>query len=468
MAAQSFSGIASGLDTQALIDAATAASRQSRVKPNQKRVTDLSAANEAFTELKTKLDALKDSLEEFTSIAGGGVSKTGSSTREATVSASATAAASNGTYTVTVNSLASGHTYSFDNTFAATSAPIQSSLTGAEPAADRTVTFTIGTGADQETVSIEIPDGTYTAQNYVDAFNNSSSKARASLVNIGTTSSPQYKIVISSTYEGTEKGEISRSALGASLTNLSAFSENAASDASVTITGIGTVTRSTNNISDVIPGVTLSLSSTGSATVKISEDTTTTVTKVQKFVDAYNEIVNFVAESSKVTIEENGNDKTITFGPLNSSRIDENALFSLRSVIASTVASSGSSVRIFADLGITTQRDGSLKLDTNKLQQAISAEPSSVSTIFQGFADTVALTGGTVDQFTRFNGLIDITTRSNQSTIDELNRRISDAEASIQRQAEALKARYARLESIMGKMQNQQQSLTSALSGLSK
>jgi flagellar hook-associated protein 2 len=125
-------------------------------------------------------------------------------------------------------------------------------------------------------------------------------------------------------------------------------------------------------------------------------------------------------------------------------------------------------VRIFADLGITTQRDGSLKLDTNKLQQAISAEPSSVSTIFQGFADTVALTGGTVDQFTRFNGLIDITTRSNQSTIDELNRRISDAEASIQRQAEALKARYARLESIMGKMQNQQQSLTSALSGLSK
>ncbi|MFO0417379.1 MAG: flagellar filament capping protein FliD, partial [Pseudomonadota bacterium] len=142
--------------------------------------------------------------------------------------------------------------------------------------------------------------------------------------------------------------------------------------------------------------------------------------------------------------------------------------FSLRSVIASTVASSGSSVRIFADLGITTQRDGSLKLDTNKLQQAISAEPISVSTIFQGFADTVALTGGTVDLFTRFNGLIDITTRSNQSTIDELNRRISDAEASIQRQAEALKARYARLESIMGKMQNQQQSLTSALSGLSK
>jgi flagellar hook-associated protein 2 len=326
----------------------------------------------------------------------------------------------------------------------------------------------VGTGAEQETVSVVIPDGAYTAQNYVDAFNNASSKARASLINIGTASSPQYKIVISSTYEGTEKGQIARSALGASLTNLSAFSENAASDASLTITGIGTITRSTNSISDVIPGVTLSLSSTGTATVKISEDATSTVTKAQKFIDAYNEIVTFINESSKVTVEENGSEKSVSFGPLNSSRIDENALFALRSAVSSTVASSGSSVRIFADLGITTQRDGTLKLDTNKMQQAIATEPTSVSSVFQGFADTVALTGGTIDQYTRFNGLIDITTRSNQTTIDELNRRISDAEAAIQRQADALKARYARLESIMGKMQSQQQSLTSALSGLSK
>ena len=468
MATQSFSGIASGLDTQALIDAASSASRQSRVVPNQKRVTDLQGANTAFTDLKSKLDDLKSTLQSFTSINGGGINKTGTSSRESVVSATATTTASNATYAITVNALATSHTYSFDQTFASTNSPIQSTLTGSEPEADRTISFTVGTGGEAETVSVVATDGAFSAQDYVSAFNTASNTARASLVNIGTASSPSYKIVISSLYEGTEKGTISRTALGAGMTNLAAFSENAAADASVSITGIGTITRSSNSITDVIPGVTLGLSALGNATVKIAEDAPTTITKVQKFVDAYNDIVSFIADNNKITVEESGQDKAITFGPLSSSRIDDNALTAIRSAIAATVVESGSSVRVFADLGITTQRDGSLKLDTNKLQEAISTEVTSVSGIFQSFADGVALTGATIDQYTRFNGLIDITTQANQTTIDELNQRISDAEAMIQRQAEALKARYSRLESLMGKMQNQQQSLTSALSGLGK
>jgi flagellar hook-associated protein 2 len=121
---------------------------------------------------------------------------------------------------------------------------------------------------------------------------------------------------------------------------------------------------------------------------------------------------------------------------------------------------------VFADLGITTQRDGTLKLDTAKLQEAISAEVGSVSTILQSFADTTALTTGTTDQYTRFNGLLDIVTQANQTTIDDLNKRIAEAEAQIQRQADQLKARYARMESQMGKLQSQQSSLPSALAGL--
>jgi flagellar hook-associated protein 2 len=285
-------------------------------------------------------------------------------------------------------------------------------------------------------------------------------------VNTGTTSSPAYKIVITSLYEGTEKGTIARTALGASLTNLSGASESAATNSSVTITGIGTVTRSSNSISDVIPGVTLSLSSTGSATVKISEDVSATVTRVQDFVENYNDIVTFLAEANKITTEQDGQNTKNTFAPLATSRLDDNILFALRSAISSTVASGGSAVRVFADLGITTQRDGTLKFDAAQLQEAISSEVSSVGAVLQNFADSTALTSGTIDQYIRFNGLLDTVVQANQTTIDDLNRRIAEAEAQIQQQADQLKARYARMESQMGKLQSQQSSLTAALSGL--
>jgi flagellar capping protein FliD len=86
-----------------------------------------------------------------------------------------------------------------------------------------------------------------------------------------------------------------------------------------------------------------------------------------------------------------------------------------------------------------------------------------VNTIIQTFADSVALTGGTVDKYTRYSGLLDISINNNKSLITDLNRRISDAEKQIQRMADGLKERYARLEGLMSRLQQQQSSLAGAL-----
>lgn len=466
MATVNFSGIASGIDSSALIEATSSAARQVRVKPSQRRVTELEATNAAVEELGTKMDALKSLLRDFSSLTGGGVSKLASSSRETVVTATAANSAANGSYEVTVNTLAKGHVYTFDQTFGSSEVAIQSSLTGAEPAADRTITFTVGTGSEQETVSIEVTNGSYKVADFVSAFNNASSKAEASLVNVGTSSSPSYKILISSLYEGTERGQVARTSVGASLTNLTAYTESAAADASLTITGIGSLTRPSNTITDILPGLTLSLVSTGTSTVKVSEDAATTSAKVQDFVDSYNEIVKFLNENNAVTRDESGTEVKNIFGPLATSRTDDNALSALRSDLVSSVASSGSAVRVLSDLGITTERDGTLKFDVTKFNSAVAAEPRSVSDVLMSFADTVALTGGTIDLYTRFGGLFDVTVNSNKNLISNLNDRISNAEKQIAKQADALKARYARLESLMGKMQQQQSSLSQALAGL--
>jgi flagellar capping protein FliD len=89
-----------------------------------------------------------------------------------------------------------------------------------------------------------------------------------------------------------------------------------------------------------------------------------------------------------------------------------------------------------------------------------------VSLLLQQFADTASLTGGTIDLYTRFNGMFDTTMNGNKTQITSLNQQISDAEKAIERQADEMRARFARLESTMGKLQQQQQSLSSALAGL--
>ena len=465
MAALSFSGIASGIDSQAIIDSSIASARLARVTPNQKKVGELEETNTALENLGQKLDALRTTLQQFTALSGGGVSKTGSSSKESVVGATASNAATNGSYDVTVTTLAKNHTYSFDQTYSSSTSPLQSTLTGAEGAAARTVSFTVGTGTYQETVSVVVTNGSYAISQFVTDFNAAATKAEASLVNVGTEASPSYKVVISGSYEGTEKGTIARTSLGASLTNLTPYSESAASNSSISISGIGTIARSTNSISDVIPGVTLNLASAGTATVKIAEDSATTTAKMQDFVTAFNDVVKFVNENNVVTRDESGSEVRNIFAPLASTRTDDTALQALRAQISSTTASGGSLIRVFSDIGITTQRDGTVKFDTTKLQQALSSEPGSVNSIIQTFADSISLTGGVVDRYTRYSGLLDISINNNKNLITDLNRRVTDAEKQIQRMADGLKERYARLEGLMSRLQQQQNSLSGALGG---
>jgi flagellar hook-associated protein 2 len=466
MSTINFSGIASGIDTNGLIDATSAATRKSRVTPKETKVSDLEETNTAFASVDTKLEAIRSSLQGFTTLSGGGVSKLASSSKESVVTATASNAASNGSYSVTVSALAKNFTGSFDTTFSSTSSPVLSTINSGDPAGQRTVTFSIGTGTNLSTVSVEVTNGTFSIADFVSAFNNNTTKAAATLVNVGTASIPSYKIVVTSNNEGIEKGQVAIS-VGSSVTSLTDHTNDSqATNASFSISGIGTVTRSSNSVADVIPGLTLSLSAVGDATVKIAEDAATTATKVQTFVDAYNDLVTFIATNNQISRDESGREIKNIFGPLASTRTDDNALSNLRSALSSTVASGGSAIRIFSDLAITTQRDGTLKFDSTKFQTAVATEPSSASEILQDFADRAAGTGGTIDVFTRFNGLLDISVNSNKTLISDLNNQIAEAEKQIARTEDNLRARFARLESQIGRLQQQQSSLTSALAGL--
>jgi flagellar hook-associated protein 2 len=455
MSSINFSGLASGIDTNALIDAITASYRTVQVTPYQNQLDTLEETNSAFDELASKVSELKTTLTQFTSVAGGGVSKSASSTRDSVAFATATSAATNGSYSLVVTSVAKNATYSFGSGY--------SSETSTLGAGSETVTYTVGSGADLETVSFDVTAAT-TVTDFVNSFNSASSRAEASLVNVGTSSTPSYRVVISSSSEGISKGQFLRTSSGNGSWVTGSETTDQATNASFSISGIGAITRSTNTISDVITGVSFSLSSTGSATVKVSEDSAATSSAVQTFVDQYNEIVSFVKENNLVTRTGSSSGSAVRFGSLSGSRTDDNFLGALRDALASSSATAGSAVRIFADIGITTARDGTLTFDTTKFQSAAGSESSSVGALLRSFADSTSLTDGTFDLYTRFGGIFDSTRNGNSFQITTLSQRISDAEESISRQASDMRSRFARLESLMGRLQGQQQSLSSLLS----
>ena len=473
MATISFSGLASGIDSTSLISALLEQQRAARITPLEDKIAAFQETNDAFSQLKELLNSLKAAAQKFRELYGTALAKTALSSDETVISATAANSATNGAYSLEVTALAKSATYSFDSsaqTYSSSDAAINSSINDGAAEADRTVTVQIGQGSEQETVSVVLTS-TSTLNDFVTEFNNESENAVASVVNVGTASSPDYRVVITGSNQGSEKGEISVS-VGSEITGAGsgawdANSVSQAQDATFRIGGVGagagdTITRSSNTNSDVIPGITFSLHAAGSATISVQDDSDSTAATIQEFVDAYNEVIKFISDNDTVTRDESGEEIENIFGPLASTSLDENLLSSLRSALSSS-STSGRTVNVLSDLGITTERDGTLKFDQDTFQTAMSQDPEGVRTITSTLGETLAATDGTIAQFTRFNGLIDSAYNSNSSEISTAQRRIGEEEDRLSAYEESLIAQFARLEALISQLNSQQAALTSLL-----
>lgn len=461
-----FSGIASGIDSSALIKALLDSDRAVRVKPLQSKVTSFTDTNSSFSELKSLLGKLNTASQKLREVNGGALAKSASSSDETIVTASASGSATNGTYTLNVSQLAKNATFSFDDRFTSADAAINSDINDGLSSDQRIVQIQVGTGAEQEAIEIEV-SSTTTLSDFAEQFNAASDKATASVINVGTAASPSYALSIISNNQGTDKGEIAVTVADEIKTaGLGAFNSSAlsqATDATFTISGVtGTITKSSNSIADVIPGLTLNLQATGSATLSVSDDASSSSATVQEFVNAYNEVINYIAESDQITREEDSSGVTNIFGPLASTSVDESVVTSLRQALSSA-GISGGSVNILADLGITTERDGTLKFDSAVFQDALASDPESVRQITSNLGETLGAVDGTLAQFTQFNGIIDIASNSNTEQITRLNDQIARIEDGLSAKEQSLLNQFARLESLIGQLNSQQNSLSQLL-----
>ncbi len=145
-----------------------------------------------------------------------------------------------------------------------------------------------------------------------------------------------------------------------------------AADAAVTLDG-ATYKRSTNSISDLIPGIRLDIAETGTTTLGLTQPTTALSEAVTNFVDTYNQLQSVVKEDTDAVSGVLKSDTAVN--------AMARGLGRLTTAVLVSDAPAGAP-RTLADLGVTTNRDGTLSVDQTKLERMLATQPQAVEKLF--------------------------------------------------------------------------------------
>ena len=308
-------------------------------------------------------------------------------------SATANGKASVGSYAVTVRQLAQVQKLALAGFSSATDTVGTGTLTitfGSYAAAGNTFT----PNANNPSASISITPANNTLEGVRDAINAANAGVSASIVNDGSANGN--RLVVTSKLTGVvnsikitvadgDGNNLDNAGLSQLAYDPTATSGNgknlselqAAKDALLTIDGIS-VTKSSNVISDAVEGITLNLLKediNNKVTLSVAKDTTTIKNSVSAFVDAYN------ALNQTLRALTNYNPTTNTGGPLVGDATTRSIATQIKSIITGNLGN-GNSLTSLSQIGVAFQRNGTLALDSTKLQSSIDNNFSQIAALF--------------------------------------------------------------------------------------
>lgn len=442
-------GLGSGLDIQGMVTKLVAAEgdpQTARLSAQQANVTaDLTAVGT----LKSALSTFQTSVQGLQGVATF-QANTATSGNTALFSASADGSAAVGSYSITVDQLAQAAEMRSGNFTSATA------LVG-----DGTLAISLGASSFNITT-----DGTTTLTGLRDAINQASGNPgiTASIITVNTGS----QLLLTSNKMGAAN-TISLNATpttpspGNDLTRLATANMTAvktSSDAIIHLDG-QQVTKQSNSLTGVIPGVTLNLNtvSTTPATLTIAADPATTTSKVQGFVNAYNSLASTMSSLSTY------NATTKTASPLFGDSLLQGLQNQIRQILSNQVQGiTGFST--LAEIGITTDKTGTLTLDSTKFNNVMASNPAGVSTLFASGSGLAMKIDSLLSKQLRFDGPL----ASRVNSDNTRTTRISDQQTQLNARLAQLNTQYLAqfnaMDALVGKFQSTSNSLTSMLANL--
>ena len=360
-------------------------------------------------------------------------SYTATSSDTSVATAQASSSAIPGTYNVTVSSLATAGVIASQGVASTSTAVASSGSTG---------TFDITVNGKTTDVALNSTTG-YTLADLAQTINNSNAGVTASIINNGASSDP-YQLVITSNNTGTNYApSVTDNLTGG--TALTFTTTQSAANATLNYEGIS-ITSQSNTVKNVIPGVTLSLASTGSTTITVGLDTNTIDNAVKSFISTYNKVIGDVSSQNTVTSSGSGNTKSETLGPLGGNVSLNNLVNNLYSFIGSEAPGLSGNAGLASTYGITQSSSGSgkLQLNTTELNNMLTSDPQQVQQFFSSLvngsptADGASFPGGMTNFLNTYtnpaNGVIQFSEQDINDQITAMNNQISLQQSLVQDQ----------------------------------
>ena len=403
-------GLSSGLDTNNIVNQLMQVERKP-LDNLQNKKAELEAVRSAWGEIKTKLSSFYNTLNSLMSSSlYTGLTATSSDATILTASAQSTAV--KGSYNIQVQTLAQSYIIASNQ---------QTSVTTSLNLNPTSFKIALGGVIQKDSAGNDIVisiDANDTLVSIRDKINNAKAGATASIVD--------NKLLLTANTTGAANSISFTAVTGDALQVLGLADANgnpkttvqAGTDAQVVINGL-TLTRSSNNISDAIYGVNLTLKKTGSVTLTVDNDTAAIIDKVKTFVSQYNDLMNDLA--TKTAYDPN----TKTKGVLQGDSTAQQIMYQLRQIVGSAVSGltstatyNGSTVTLnsLMALGVsTTGKDASLSLDENKLTELIKQNPTAVASVFTNTAKN-----GVVDRLEPYVESLAVYATSNGVHVDSI------------------------------------------------
>ncbi|HEY0904724.1 MAG TPA: flagellar filament capping protein FliD [Marmoricola sp.] len=435
----SVSGLASGIDTAALISQLMQVEAQSQTRIKAQLSTAQSTVT-SLQELNSKLAALATNAANLAkATAWNPVSVTSSSDQ---VTATAGSGAIGGPLTLTVGHTARAHRLSFTDTTALTDTVTTGSTT---VRLDR---------LDGTTLDLDTGDGSL--QGLVNALNASNTGVKASTVHLDDGS---YRLQVTSTSTGAASDFTLKNLDGSDL--LGGATVTAGRDAEITI-GTDTVHSATNTFTDIANGLSITLKAgVADGTVvdlDVQQDAAAMTKSVKDIVDAINEALTKIDDLTAY------NSASKTSGAL----AGESAVRTVRDALLGTVyPSDGTSL---SSVGIELDRYGKLTFDEAEFKAAYTADPSAVAAKFttgavEGFAARVRAVAEAASD--SVDGTVTTAIKGRNSDITRMEDRIEDWDARLAVRRETLVRQFTALETAISRMNSQSSWLAGQLDSLS-
>ncbi|MCY1165879.1 MAG: flagellar filament capping protein FliD [Pseudomonadota bacterium] len=420
----------------------------------------------AYGKLQDSLAALKTASSKLGSLDLFQGAKA-SSSFATVLTASATASAVAGNYAIKVSQLAQAQSLATAGvvdakaaigTGAATITIDFGTFTPADVGLGTPASFAVDAGHKPAVVAIDANNNTL--EGIRDAVNAAKAGVTASIVNDGS-GAPNRLVLTSDATGETSSMKVSVSGSNTDLGTLLSHDPvagvglketAAAQNAKLTVNGLE-ISSATNTVSESLQGVTLNLVKAGESTLTVARDTASISSAVNALVTAYNGLL---STGKALTAYD---PDTKTGSPLTGDSTLRLLQVRIReALISPQVSGSSSDLTVLSDIGVSFQKDGTLSLDSVKLEKALSTNLEGVGKLLAGTATDKAGYGkqltALTDSLTGKGGSLLVATEGVTDAIKKLDKQYDAMDTRINSTVDRYRAQFTQLDVLMAKMNN--------------